>query len=558
MSSLVAFGVSETLIADFQALRETPCAEGNKYNAKTIDQLAQYICCRNYANLTLELSYLNWAVCNYMQQRGGLLSFYWLEEAISPKKVRHAFSQAKSATWLPKNTAIDIGSQGLELFFGKQVFVISATRVQLLSAFMELLTTHFPQILDDTEAALLGRHESDIKQLASLLQKKIYKWLKQHLPTAKLQQRFRYLDNWLLHNASNSPYPNKIDDGQVLAFWQSSIHEEGYVKFTTALDDIVLHQDALRSIESAAAASYGLSIDDYAQILCDDHDALYQNVQEQDHALSAKALTVYPKFLVAKDFERLVALLSVYSANLNLPLSVLRHAIMGAWQGRIIQASRYSPTAVKQQLSVMPALQYKDFCAQLVNIKQVNKFTLLCISGALYNLQSSSCLSVLSGSVGDMLSAEQGQQIYQFISADLAKEEAKSKCAAESSFKVADAEFSFEKLQRWQLQQPALNKIFNAAKKALSKNNRAGFKAGDDTDEELLLAGADALNKINQMIDTFLAHFKQTSEDDADTTTLLEKNKQKEHQHNDLRQIYSSDLFIFKDELQKRHRGKHE
>ncbi|MEQ3653895.1 MAG: hypothetical protein ABNH33_11265, partial [Glaciecola sp.] len=85
----ISFGVSSTLQADFDLLRETPNLLGDaKYTQKTIDKLAQYIVCRNYGKLCLELCYLCWPIVKYGRQGQALLDFFWLQEVISPKGFR--------------------------------------------------------------------------------------------------------------------------------------------------------------------------------------------------------------------------------------------------------------------------------------------------------------------------------------------------------------------------------------------------------------------------------------------------------------------------------------
>ncbi|MDU0356399.1 hypothetical protein RS130_23125 [Paraglaciecola aquimarina] len=67
MSSIINYGISETLKSVFAQLKETPGLNGNKYHSKDVEQLSQDIVCRNYGSVCYELSFLCWAVVNRSQ-----------------------------------------------------------------------------------------------------------------------------------------------------------------------------------------------------------------------------------------------------------------------------------------------------------------------------------------------------------------------------------------------------------------------------------------------------------------------------------------------------------
>lgn len=541
MPNIISAGVSEDLLADFQALRETPSMANftsqeqdridKKYPHKTINQLATYICCRNYASLSLELSYLSWAIVNLNPEQGSLLQFFWLNESIKPVQVRQAFSDCEKAQCLPSNCGLCLTDLGIQINFGNREFTISATRVNLLAAFLELLVTHFVGLLDTIENALIGSSEKEIKSLASDLQKRIYEWLKPRLATANLQQRFRYLDHWLDTYQYNTRSKNIINDEVALAFWQQSYAQEGYVKYTSAVDDIVEYKLALDSVEQSYKAQHGISFEEYAEVINEDEQSLFESVYESSADLFSHALftelTQFPKYLSAKQYSLLMPFIHINQVNTECILTPWRYSVFGQWQSQLIQASRAS----KGQYSAAPDIQYKQLSDSLMKIKQANKITILAIVAVLYEKRSFACMEVLRGAIDGILDAEQREALTIFLTQSLSQIHGNSD------------EMAFTKLTQWRLKNPVLNKVFSVAQQALKKNNRAGFVDFDCLDEQEFIHGANRLIALNKMISTV---FKQIR---------LHLKPLKTTQCDSIDEIYLSDLCIFKVEFEKRHKG---
>lgn len=92
MSKIIEYGVSATLQAEFEMLRDTlsmrqyqekqanktETFQQYKYATKTIDKLAQYLLCRNYGKACLELAYLCWPIVRHQEHSKGLLHFFGL------------------------------------------------------------------------------------------------------------------------------------------------------------------------------------------------------------------------------------------------------------------------------------------------------------------------------------------------------------------------------------------------------------------------------------------------------------------------------------------------
>lgn len=529
MPSIISVGISESLLADFEALRDTSSVSGKKYHTKTIDRLSQYICCRNYAKLSLELCYLVWAVVNYKRDSAALLNFFWIDEAITPSAFRKAFEHSHQAEWLPSDSKIYIDEMGLCIQFKYSKFVISATRISLLSAFLELLTTHIHHLLDELEANLMGADEKSIKQHANTLQKQIYDWLKAHLPSAKVQQRFRHIEQWTQKQAPEG----KFDDHKVIRFWQDSRDIDGYVKYTSALEDVIDYELAKKSLLQAHEAQHALSLDEYAQIVSQDEISLYESASNIFEAFEKTPLSSTPKFLSSKQIGLVLPHITVANLNDSLPLSAWRASVFGQWQSQLIQLSRSTQIQDKTHERSHPIESYETHYQQLVSLKKAIKLTLLSCVAVLYNKKSLACLSVLDWVLQDLIDAAQLSALRLFFQANITEESAKG------------TNELFVMLKRWQLEKPVLNKVFNLAQDALRKNNKQGFKDWHKYDEDAYLEGSQQLVNLDVLVTKAISTFVSSVGETTKEISILEACVVN----------FSADLCIFTEELKLRHRG---
>ncbi len=530
MPNIISAGISESLLADFEALKDTPCANGTKYHEKTIDRLAQYICCRNYARLTLEMSYLAWAVINFKRDDAALLRFFWVDESITPVAFRSAFERCEQASWLPVNTKLSIDETGLCIDFNQQRFVISATRVSLLSAFLELIATHIEGVLDDFETALLGVDEKSVKLYASKLQKQLYEWLKEHLPSAKVQQRFRHIDQWYQGLDSD----RKLSDQDVISFWKASQGIEGYVKYSSALEDVLDYELAKMSLQQSYEAQHGLALEEYAQIVTQDEVSLYESSSHIFESLENLTLAGAPKFLSSKQLSLAIPHISIAKVNTNLAKSAWRNSIFGLWQSQIIQFSRNVKATSSNDDIKRPKDDYLGHYEALISLRKAIKLSLLSCVAILYNKQSLTCLSLLNVVLEDLVDASQLSILKQFLEKNI------------NELDNQQAELRFKKLKQWQLQKPVLNKVFDTAQQALKKNNKAGFKDWQDYDEDLYLDGVQQLVSLDKLVANAISAFSKTIALPKDTqeNLILEACKQN----------FNADLCIYIEEFKQRHR----
>ena len=549
MTNIIEYGVSATLQAEFEMLRDalsmreyqekqaskTENIHQYKYATKTIDKLAQYLLCRNYGKACLELAYLCWPIVRHQEHSKGLLHFFWIEEAITPTHFRHSIAPlTKLNSCAP---LVSLNEMGMLIRSSKQTFTISASRVMLLSALLELLVSNIQGTLEDIESHLSTSDEKCVGKLASYLQKKLYEFLKPHLPTANLQQKYRYIHQWVSENSDTE----KLNDNAVLKFWTSSINEEGYVKFESALVDIIDYQFACEQVNISREIAHGqtdlpiVGADNSADE--DDQSSavwLYGTVFEANGEILTPPtwLVDQPKFVTKKEYAYVALLFELRQSVTQFPLSVMRTEVFGRWQNTIIQHDRDKNVVVIDE----PDQDYAMYLQLLDSWRKQAANTLLCCAAILYEQKDARCLTVLSQGVGLLVERKEKAEFRQMLQRlfDINKRE------------TGKSELTFTHISRWLLQSPTLNNFFGLARKALAKNNRAGFKNNNDyhaadiyeQGAEQIVQGAKLIHDLNEAV------FKQI--------------ENKNQQYGSLEAIFRSDLFIFKSELVKRHGLKHE
>jgi hypothetical protein len=543
MSNIVEYGVSQTLQAEFDMLRDTLSMreyEGKrnselnkKYTAKTIDKLAQYILCRNYGKACLELAYLCWPIVRHQDYTKGLLHFFWIEEAISPSQFRNTiYPLTKHDLQTP---SITMNAMGLVISSPTQDFTVSASRVTLLSALLELLVGNIANVLEDIEAHLYTYDTKCVGKLATYLQKKLYEFLKVHLPTANLQQKYRYIHHWVVENIDKQ----KLNDEAVLNFWSSAINEEGYVKFENALDDIVDYQSAYEQVKNARGIHFSQS--DEASLRTQSFELdenvanwLYETIFESNEnaIMPPTWLVDAPKFITKKDYACVSRLFELRSTLTQFPLSILRSAVFGQWQNLIIQQARDK----RDVLIDRPQQDYTSYLEHLNDWRKQASNTILCCAAILYEQQDVRCLTVLSQGIELLVKPQESQEFRHML----------QRLVMTNENNQDKSQLTFSHINRWLLQSKMLNNFFLLAKKALANNNRIGFKHSDYYHEaDIYEQGTDHLVRGAQLIHDL-------------TQTVLQQLANTNGQTVSLETFFTSDLFIFKSELVKRHGLEHE
>ena len=529
MSTTAGFGVSDSLRSIFAGLSQAQGRYGQKYSDKDINKVKQYICCRNYSKASLELVYLCWAIihaCPTCRGASKLEAFFWLDEAHPPQRCRAAFSQV----WQGSAGRVAITKDYLSLSIGtgsgSKNFNISPARVGVLAVLMEFIVTVDPTLLTGLQNSLLEGNDKNIDQQARLIQQSIYQFLKEHLPEAQIQARYRYFEHWL---NTNGIKPTALDDAHIISFWQDACADEqaqSYVLYSTALFDALDATSAMQIVTSQQAVHFAASFGQQAeqgevnpeQLIAsqfNDEDAemlqtlAFANVTSYD---DVKTLCNMPKCLTLEEAEWLQPLVSYSTYIRPFLLSFMRLQVFAKWQSVLVQAKRKSAATLAEKLADQPVQGYAMYQLEISGLTKALENAQHCLQHVLLNIEPEfACAELLQ-----QLPTEQLQKIGLWL--------AEHKSSGADS---AGAWLSVSK--QLSLQFPAFRQLTDLSAQAFKKNNKVGFKEiPSDEQADVYLAAFEQIRSLQKLI---FAHGKAV--------------EQLEQTAGGLSHIFSSDVCIF-------------
>lgn len=536
-TSIVSYGVSDQLKAEFDMLREVKCAQGKiKFPTKTVDALAQHIVCRHYSNICYEFSHLNWALiyANTNSSTGiqtGLLNYYWIEQCHWPQHFKQYFSnlcqpkedQQGQAITLNIDNNLPNDSQekaaGITLRVYDHIFSISASRANILACFMEWIICVVPGLMKTMEESLHGKGHNGIREFSSFLQKQIYAYLSNHLPPAKLQQRFRLIQNWY-----SAPIPKQINDDNLLDFWQQHSTIEGYGKYSNVVKDSLSYLTALAMVETSFNVQYANTSldpsDPQSEPYSNDTNLSEANQQFEwvsqfsTHSdFSIVRLLDGPKALNKQQFE-LFELFSKYPQHL-LPLSGtwLRLQIFGKVQHQIIQMLRVKDTLATDAQHYFQLCQsdYQQITHNSVHLMASNQQSLLAISQLMLAFSPTQACLILLKLMPQIPSFETYTQDFATL--------------LENAVSGGQT-ISKKSILQWQLSYPWINTLFKQTELALKQINRQGFTPATLLQGEDYLQCAELLFDLNKLIKQVVKQINKKEQDsqekfDADRHIFL-------------------------------------
>lgn len=507
MTNIINYGISETLKAQFTQLKDTSGLDGYKYHGKDVEQISRNIVCRNYGSVCYELSFLCWAVVNHPNYSStALLSFFWLEENIQPKRFRQAFAHPIQSD----SGQVYMGEEYLQLKIGHTEFAISPTRVGVLAVMLELIASIDPAQLSKIEELLLNGNMQTIKQLSSNLQKLIYHYLKEHIPEASTQERFRAINGWLKQHSLTA---EKLTDQDVLDFWLSPPEQPSYIKYSTVLDDLLDAITAIEVVENTFNADYALSLGNNRELGEVDADWVQNTVFEQaDNHSDLSWLCQSPKFLTMAQYQPMSPLLSHGKLARQLPLSFLRLDIFGGWQSVLVQAKRKSHQVLADKLQQCPNRQYQDYVAELNDAESQCKQVQQVIAHIFYSLNN----PLFVGLMLKQMPTDLQQTLKIWMRAQITN--------------TPEPETNlFLHIQQWLSQHPKAQFWLTEAANLFKNNNKEGFKKLPAVAElDIYQDGSEALDHCQELIARYLLVIKKIN-----------------HENTQLTKIYRSDLCIF-------------
>ena len=516
--SYSVLGVSEQLKQEFMLLQETQLLDGqNKFSGKSVSALASHLVCRNYSNLCYEFSHYCWMILHAngveKSNQNNLLSFFWVNNghhkagcaAFFQKSLSHAQLQHHHLSKQQGNekestlaTTIRVANNKTLLVFNEKVvleinehqFAIHFSRANILACLMEWLILVVPSLLETMTNNLLGQGTSAVKELATWLQKQIYAYLGQHLQPAKLQKRYRLLNNFYQSRG--------VDCQSILSFWQQHKFFEGCAKYSNVLNDSIAFDCANKLEHEYANATNLLQGDDIQA----DSQSIFDEMVTIE-SIDIRGLANEPKVYNKKQLE-LVSFMAQHPINaIKYSQSYLRLAIFANAQSRIIQGVRDS------KLDILTNYIENDYngCVQgLSNVVEVNNQALMAMYPILTNLsckhacvlliklcQHTACYKDYSAKLVELFN-----QFYSDFEAKLAVQEKSdvSECNLRKAY--------LEACTNWQASFSWFNDLIKQTEDSLKMNNRKGF-----TKQTLLQSGnyvqaAESLLKLNQIINKIL------------------------------------------------------
>ncbi|HAU28610.1 MAG TPA: hypothetical protein DCW68_00650 [Rhodospirillaceae bacterium] len=329
---------SPELSAHFKAIAEMDVAGMPKYGRAEIHGLVRATVCRTYAPALLELAHLVAAASCL----GAWENLFWGTHPVRASHFSAFFHEACGRGCLACKDGV------MSIRYPDGQFSIRFGRMSFLSALMDMLVAVLGyDVVDDhlTSLRASSRTAADVSAAARGLAKAYYAFLKNHVPPAQGQRKFRTLATFMTERAGSGFSGRDIADDAILAFWQTHAADAGdgqdfktyvatfraFLHFLEALEQA----ERIVALEQARPVGTGEGeIDVAVGARCDLSEAV--NPLE---ALCAGA-GARVKFLNKQEQARLSLLFEAGTLALRLPVSLLRCEVFGKTQSRLTQGVR--------------------------------------------------------------------------------------------------------------------------------------------------------------------------------------------------------------------------
>lgn len=504
-------GKSEELRATLASVAEATAMDGGpRYSERNCRELARIIVCRSYAKPVLELTYLL-AIMSAMGMR--FEDIFWGMDRPTSAGFRAVLSQNN----MPDG--ITVSSRGLNYHDGNEDFQVSFGRMPFLAALMEFLvmTIGYGEI-DDLLATFQKNplSQPDVGDVANALQRRLYGYLKNHLPPVQRQRREHHFLAFAASEEGNRTGADVVNDDVILKYWQS-------FAFETEIENKTyrgVYDVARRLIIALEAASERLSGSHAMRIGTDveagefdpsDLDAVTTVLSDEtplERVLKASGDEV--KFVNQSEAERLGEI-PLDGAAARIPVSVLRSAIYGAVQLRLTTAMRRGADPAS---SMRPAENetYRQRLDDYAEIMQTTERSLLAALWALHCDKRSAAIELalfLAPDIdwGDMMSPGgfSDENVIQLNKRDATK-----------------AFFELEANSRGE----ETSALLADAKNAWRAVNREGFKNLDDNDALDVMADSvpevlKLLNAVHRFLDQDVSNVSWAEYEVADAPVFV-------------------------------------
>ncbi|WP_417796060.1 hypothetical protein [Terasakiella pusilla] len=362
---LLEAGKSEELAAALHTLSETEVNGEPKYTPAICREIGKMIVCRTYATPLLELCHLIAAASQLSGPKGRYEYFFW-DSGLARSGSFYAY--CKQNLIARPTDSLSLTQQALTLHLSDTNFAIQFGRMPVLSALLEFLLTSIGYSeLDETLQAVTRKipKKQEVSACANELSRQLYAYLKDHLPTAQSQRKYRQILAYCENDVST------ITDPLILDFWQDASREtdksSDFKTFESVTLGFIRLIQAVEGAEDLAALRHTASIGmdrDAGEI---DPNMLSQTLDTVQETLSpllklAEEPMAQIKFLNKLEAQNLEHLLNAGTLALRLPLSILRCNVFAKPQARLTQALRAkaSPEDLQAIIAAGPEETYQD------------------------------------------------------------------------------------------------------------------------------------------------------------------------------------------------------
>ncbi|ABK42713.1 hypothetical protein Mmc1_0186 [Magnetococcus marinus MC-1] len=347
---LLQEGISDHLLGLLSMVAETEQDGDIKFPPQTCHELQRMLVCRTYAQSMIELCYLLRAghAC------GDHVTLFWEVGAARSQRFRHYFNERLPAQ------QVTAESSGVVIADQQDRFTVHYSRMPLLAALWEFLFSALDYAQLDESITTMLMHHGDSRQAtsqcANQLARLLYAFLKDHLPEAQQQRKFRRITQFIQNYTNNHTFaPDALDNSAILQFWQqfSLGHDEDggdFKKFETVYHDFLNYRRALRAAihQQALMHTHVLGTDRDAGEWEPDSEqsaALWETLRELDEEASPlHHLNTPPcdeiKFFNNREQNLLKRIVEGNRDANDLALSLLRCELFGHTQACIVQALR--------------------------------------------------------------------------------------------------------------------------------------------------------------------------------------------------------------------------
>lgn len=365
--------ISGELASVLASVTEASGDTGRRYDARTCRLLLQAIAARAYGRPLLELAYLI-AAADRMSGRHGYLGFFWGVREATVGAFRAMALSAPPPGEGVRNVLVE--AQELAIRSPGAEFRISYSRMPFLAALLDFCVTALGFSVVDGEVAefLAGaRGREGAQKLANSLSRRLYEFLKQHLPSQQHERKFNAMTAFISARSGRRAGADAVDDRTVLAFWEDRCAAPAgggdFRGFRTVALDFLRLREALRLAETRQAVEAAVSIGAARDSGDVDPDDVLSALEVSDEKRSALVELGQPpanrlKSLNKREVARLDLLVEAGDAAGALPMTLLRAEVFGDHQARIIQAIRKRQTlggtrAVEMLIEAAPVEDYR-------------------------------------------------------------------------------------------------------------------------------------------------------------------------------------------------------